>query len=73
MKPHGTLTRYTWHGCRCEDCRGAMRDYNRDRRTGFGGHARLTPDEEAISDLLNELFPEGLTDSCPARQKLTAC
>lgn len=26
---------------------------------------------ELISDLLNELFPFGLTDDCPARKKRT--
>jgi hypothetical protein len=25
-------------------------------------------DEELLSDLLHELFPDGLTDDCPARR-----
>lgn len=29
---HGTLTAYTNHGCRCDECRKAMRVYNRQRR-----------------------------------------
>jgi hypothetical protein len=28
---HGTLTSYTAGKCRCDECRGAMRDYQKDR------------------------------------------
>jgi hypothetical protein len=30
--PHGTLTRYATHGCRCEECRTNWRDYWRRLR-----------------------------------------
>lgn len=30
VAPHGTLTRYTYHGCRCRICKDAQRDYYRD-------------------------------------------
>lgn len=56
---HGTLTGYTY-GCRCDECKLAMREY----------HQRRCPppsvDREALADLLQELFPKGLTDDCPA-------
>lgn len=29
---HGTISAYTNHSCRCEDCRKAMSRYNRERR-----------------------------------------
>lgn len=31
-KWHGTPGGYTNHGCRCDDCRAALRDYQRRRR-----------------------------------------
>jgi hypothetical protein len=59
---HGTLTGYMNHGCRCEECRSAGRAYFQQRR------ARPQVDEDLLSDLLHELFPDGLTDDCPARR-----
>jgi len=29
---HGNLSTYTTHGCRCDDCAKAMRDYRLSRR-----------------------------------------
>lgn len=29
---HGTLSRYSRDGCRCNECRGAKRDYEQERR-----------------------------------------
>ena len=29
MSPHGTISRYTNHGCRCDECRAAMTEYMR--------------------------------------------
>jgi hypothetical protein len=29
MAPHGTLTRYTTHKCRCDECKASWRDYHR--------------------------------------------
>lgn len=31
VAPHGTLTRYTYHGCRCELCLDATRTYYKSR------------------------------------------
>jgi hypothetical protein len=65
---HGTLTGYTTHACRCEECRAAMRAYHVRRGAG-----PLEVDRDLICDLLHELFPDGLTDDCPARRaKATA-
>jgi hypothetical protein len=64
---HGTPYQYR-RGCRCDECREAniraMRDY------------RATPDPPKIdrgqlSDLLNDLFPDGMTDDCPIRRGMT--
>lgn len=29
--PHGTMSGYSWHGCRCKRCKRAWADYRRDR------------------------------------------
>lgn len=34
--PHGTLSGYTNHKCRCDDCRHAMATYNRELRRSKG-------------------------------------
>jgi hypothetical protein len=70
IKTHGTLTGYT-RGCRCGECRRAIREYQRRHRFGHRG-AEAEIDTEALSDLLNELFPLGLTDECPARRAMAA-
>lgn len=63
---HGTLTGYD-RGCRCEACRHTQSDYAAARNAG------LRVDHKLLGDLLHELFPDGLTDDCPARrQKATA-
>lgn len=66
---HGTIGAYTSGKCRCDDCRRAMTDYHREHR---GGPADPTGWREAFADLLHELFPNGLTDDCPARRGGTA-
>lgn len=43
MAPHGTLTRYTSHACRCDECRTSMRDY---RRRVYGQRPREVVDAE---------------------------
>lgn len=40
---HGTTTGYTWHGCRCADCTGAMRDKARERRGVLHGPPKPPP------------------------------
>jgi hypothetical protein len=67
---HGTTHAYKQRMCRCEPCRAAYREANRRyrRRT----RALVNVDREALSDLLNELFPLGLTDDCPARRQHAA-
>jgi hypothetical protein len=75
---HGTVYAYR-EGCRCEACRAAhaaaRRDYN-ERKRGEPVEARGSyskDDRDFLSDLLHELFPDGLTDDCPARRaKATA-
>lgn len=71
---HGTLTGYCVTKCRCDECRAAMRDYQRARRDGLEWHSS-DPDYEAMRDLLLELAPDGLTDDAPirrARRKVAA-
>jgi hypothetical protein len=59
---HGTENAYKNRGCRCELCLAARRE---DRRAPGVDHG-------LIADLLNELFPFGLTDDCPARRQQQA-
>ena len=56
---HGTYNAYVYHRCRCLRCKRANADYRR----GLRGLAAV--DHDALSDLLNELVPYGLTDDCP--------
>lgn len=44
------------------------RGYARTRR----GRGTVHVDRAFLSDLLNELFPDGLTDDCPARRAKVA-
>jgi hypothetical protein len=75
---HGTQYGYGI-GCRCSACRGAnaaaQRRYQ-ERKRGGPVPVRGPSDrfgEDLLSDLLHELFPDGLTDDCPARRaKATA-
>lgn len=78
---HGTLSGYFKRGCRCKECRVACRDYSRRRRElGYKSEGRprkyervVEVDRDMLSDLLNELFPYGLTDEAPlARRKAAA-
>ena len=45
--PHGTLTAYTDHRCRCDPCRAAMRAYYREyrarKREASQAHRRVVP------------------------------
>jgi hypothetical protein len=76
---HGTAHAYRTACCRCETCREAHAETQRryrERRYGprtpaRGSYSKV--DQEFLSDLLHELFPDGLTDDCPARRgKVTA-
>ncbi len=60
---HGTITGYATLRCRCTECKQAGRNYNAERR------GNPIVDENRLSDLLHELFPDGLTDECPVRQR----
>lgn len=66
---HGTENAYKKHGCRCEACREANADAQRARRHAKGEHV-IQVKREALAELLQELFPLGLTDDCPARRHL---
>jgi hypothetical protein len=50
------------HGCRCDTCRAAKR---RSRRPTF---ERAPVDRALLREALQEMFPLGLTDDCPARR-----
>lgn len=65
---HGTLRSY-WGGCRCEDCTQANRDYMREYTVRRRGGDLIEVDRDALSDLLAELFPLGLTEDCPAARR----
>jgi hypothetical protein len=70
---HGTTYAYRTRRCRCELCREAhsARSVRKARKRGGPVRAptvRQGPIEEFLSDLLHELFPDGLTDDCPARR-----
>jgi hypothetical protein len=62
---HGTTSRYV-KGCRCPECTQAITEYQRRRRQSTD---RADIDRHGLSDLLNELFPHGLTDDCPAANR----
>lgn len=65
--PHGTPSGYSYHRCRCDVCRTAWRRKNRAKYHERMGDV-VKVDRDRLSDLLNELFPMGLTDDCPARR-----
>jgi hypothetical protein len=71
---HGTTHAYSARGCRCEACRAAHAAAQRAFKARKRGEAvperspRDPISEELLSDLLHELFPDGLTDDCPARK-----
>jgi hypothetical protein len=76
---HGTAYAYRKGGCRCEACRAehaAKQREWKERKYGAPVRPRGPVDrfgEDLLSDLLHELFPDGLTDDCPARRgKATA-
>lgn len=75
MSEHGKLWTYN-SGCRCDPCRDVASVYRKARRARCGPSKprgekfNLDVEREALGDLLNELFPLGLTDDCPARKAL---
>jgi hypothetical protein len=63
MMTHGTVSAYH-RGCRCKACEQAKRDQmSRNGRTHTPAY-----DRKAIGEALQELFPLGLTNDCPARR-----
>jgi hypothetical protein len=55
---------YTHERCRCDPCRSAQREYQRDydrRRRRTAASSDIQVDRNALADLLHELFPDGLT------------
>ena len=73
---HGSVSSYSRLGCRCDECKSAWRAYYRAYyRKRNGGQIReraSADDRDALRDLLMELFPDGLTDDCPARRNRAA-
>jgi hypothetical protein len=65
---HGLASTYSNHGCRCDECRTAKREYDLDyvRRKRALSLRKVEVDRGLLGDLLDELFPYGLTDDCPA-------
>jgi hypothetical protein len=62
--PHGTVNSYRRRLCRCPECRNAWREYQAEYRDRTG-YRRLHVDRSGLADLLDELFPEGLTADSP--------
>jgi hypothetical protein len=71
---HGTESGYSYHGCRCDECRAAWARSQRERRARRRGSPPTSYEgpNPALSRLLDELFPDGLTDECPARRRVAA-
>lgn len=61
MIPHGTVSGYKNHRCRCDQCRRAASAYDSARTTRV-----VIQDREAFRELVDDLFPRGLTKDCPA-------
>jgi hypothetical protein len=72
--PHGTASGYSYHGCRCDECRAAWARSKREWRARRRGSPTTSYEgpNPALSRLLDELFPDGLTDECPARRRVAA-
>jgi hypothetical protein len=58
---HGTTYQYR-RGCRCDECRDAQTRAMRDYRTS---PSPPKVNRGLLSDLLNDLFPEGMTSDSP--------
>jgi hypothetical protein len=63
---HGTTNAYSNLGCRSE-CKAANTEHARRGREARG-LSDATADHGMLSDLLHELFPDGLTDDAPRRK-----
>jgi hypothetical protein len=70
----GTESGYSYHGCRCDECRAAWARSKREWRARRRGSPTTSYEgpNPALSRLLDELFPDGLTDECPARRRVAA-
>jgi hypothetical protein len=63
---HGTMYAYNKLGCRCDACKQARRDLYHGGRHGPQDAVAT----ELLTEILQEMFPLGLTDDCPARKAL---
>jgi hypothetical protein len=61
---HGTNSGYA-HGCRCTACTKPAVTTTGAR---YQRRKPLQVDRKLLSDLLQDMFPLGLTDDCPARR-----
>ena len=61
--PHGSIVRYTYHGCRCPVCRKAVRLYYRKRGTGLSlaeYRKSVEPETDFLVNITNDgWFGEG--------------
>jgi hypothetical protein len=60
---HGTMNAYNNRGCRCDACRAAKRELRKPADPATTSH-------ELLMEVLQDMFPLGLTDDCPARKAL---
>lgn len=70
---HGTEYCYRRAKCRCVPCRAAAAAARRHRRatstrSPWVRDSRAPIDRELLAEVLQEMFPFGLTDDCPARR-----
>lgn len=57
VQPHGTRTRYSLNGCRCDRCRSAHAAYERDRKAGL----RRSVPSGVVRAHLEQLLADGWT------------
>lgn len=46
---HGSCTTYTYHGCRCDECKRAQREYMRSYRSTRQGRRRTNVNNAAAA------------------------
>ena len=64
--PHGTRSRYFYHGCKCPACRGANAEYQRDRKThcwpGFVSAGAVAAHLQSLGD--QGIGTRAVADAC---------